>query len=125
MPVLLEDTFRAWIDHMPGDGPKLTVIGEVQVPTAGWQVRLTRRSLQGLNPRILILDVTSERPRDKAGEMATTVPLRYEERPPAREYTLVMTAHGIDSVTVDVGHAAEVGSEHPAIRPSDRSKCST
>ncbi|NOJ46068.1 hypothetical protein [Bradyrhizobium archetypum] len=105
MPVLLEDTFRAWIDHVPDGGPKLIVIGEVQVPTAGWHVRLTRRSPQGIDPNILILDVTSERPHDKAGEMVTTIPLRYEERPPGRQYRLVMTANGADSVTVDVGHA--------------------
>ncbi|MHC6157521.1 hypothetical protein ACVSQB_37860 [Bradyrhizobium elkanii] len=105
MPVLLEDTFRAWIDHVLDSGPKLIVTGEVQVPTAGWHVRLTRRSPQGINPNILILDVTSERPHGKAGEMATTIPLRYEERPPGRPYTLVMTTNGIHSVTVDVGHA--------------------
>jgi hypothetical protein len=43
MPILLKDTFEAWIDHMPGSGPKLIVIGDVQVPTTGWHVTLTRR----------------------------------------------------------------------------------
>ena len=57
------------------------------------------------DPRILILDITSQRPRDKAGEIITTIPLRYEERPPARPYTLVMTANGVDSVTIDIGQA--------------------
>ncbi|MFT4115590.1 hypothetical protein [Bradyrhizobium sp.] len=105
MPVLLKETFKAWIDHMSGDGPKLIVVGEVQVPTMGWYVKLTRRVAQGINPNILILDVTAERPLDKAGETTTTIPLRYEERPPGRLYTQVMITSGIYIVMIDVGHA--------------------
>jgi len=61
----LEDTFQGLIDHVLDSGPKLIVIGEVQVrPRLARQ--LTRRSPQGINPNILILDVTSERPHGKA-----------------------------------------------------------
>ena len=104
MPTLLNDTFRAWIDHMPGSGPRLIVIGEMQVPTTGWHVRLTRRSPQGFNPKILILDVSAEKPHGMAGQMVTTIPLRYEEHPPQHDYTQVTIANGGDSVTIGVGH---------------------
>ena len=34
MTVLLRNTFRAWIDCVPGAPPKLIMIGDVRVP--GW-----------------------------------------------------------------------------------------
>lgn len=103
MPILLKVTFKAWIDHMPGSDPKLIVIGDVQVPTTGWHVTLTRRSPQGFNPNILLLDVSAQQPKGMAGQMVTTIPLRYEERPPQREYTQVTVADGKDEVTICVG----------------------
>lgn len=103
MPTILKNTFKAWIDRMPGAGPNLIVIGDVEVPTTGWHVVLTRRSPQGINPNILILDVSAQPPQGMAGQMITTIPLRYQERPPHHEYTQVTVVDGKDEVTVGVG----------------------
>lgn len=105
MPSLVKEKFKAWIDRMPGDGPKLIVIGEVQVPTAGWQVKLARRSPQGINPDILILDVKAVPPEGYVAQVITFIKLRYEERPPQRDYTHVTIVDGNDEVTVEVGEA--------------------
>src|ERR1700730_13576401 len=79
MPILLKNPFKAWIDHMPGARPRLIVIGDVQVPTSGWHVGRTKRSQQGINPNILMLDVNARKPSGLVLEVVTTVPLRYEE----------------------------------------------
>lgn len=104
MPTILQDTFKAWIDRMPGGGPTLIVIGQIEVPTSGWHVGLARRSPQGINPNILILDVTAQPPHGMASQVITRIPVRYEERPPEREYKQVTIANGEeDRVTIDVG----------------------
>jgi hypothetical protein len=105
MPTLLKNTFKAWIDRMPGPGaqPKLIVVGDVQVPTSGWHVWLERRVPQGINPDILVLDVKARKPGGIVLEVITTIPLRYEERPPQREYTQVTIVNGAESVTIGVG----------------------
>jgi hypothetical protein len=103
MPILLKDTFKAWIDRMPGAGPKLIVIGDVQVPTSGWHVWLTPRAPQGINPNILILDVSAQKPSGIVLQVITTIPLRYEEAPPHNEYTQVTIVDGKDEVTIGVG----------------------
>jgi hypothetical protein len=103
MTVLLRDTFKAWIDRAPGGPPKLVMTGDVRVPTNGWQARLTKRSPQGINPKILILDVSAHQPAGAAQEEITTIPLRYEESPPQDEYGQVMIANGRGEIVVCVG----------------------
>jgi hypothetical protein len=103
MPVLLKNTFKAWIDRMPGAPPRLIVTGDVQVPTSGWHAWLTKRSPRGINPNILILDVNAQKPSGVVLEVVTTIPLRYEETPPQHEYTQVTIVDGKDEVTVGVG----------------------
>jgi hypothetical protein len=103
MTVLLRNTFKAWIDRAPGAPPKLVMTGNVRVPTNGWQARLTKRSPQGINPKILILDVNTEHPGGVGQEEITTIPLRYEESPPQDEYGQVMIANGRGEIVVCVG----------------------
>jgi hypothetical protein len=103
VPILLKETFKAWIDRMPGVGPKLIIVGDVQVPTTGWHVSLVRHSPQGFNPNILIVDVNAQQPTGRAGDMISIVPVRYEERPPRNEYTQVTVVDGTDEVTIGVG----------------------
>ncbi|MFK4724242.1 hypothetical protein ABIE89_005342 [Bradyrhizobium niftali] len=110
MTVLLRHTFKAWIDRAPGAPPKLIMIGDVRVPGNGWQARLTKRSPQGINPKILILDVKAQEPGDEAPEEITTIPLRYEESPPQDEYGQVMIANGRGEIVVRVGGLEQVGS---------------
>jgi len=103
MTVLLRDTFKAWIDRAPGVPPRLIMIGDVRVPNNGSLARLTRRSPQGINPKILILDINAQQPAGTAlGEM-TTIPLRYEESPPQDEYGQVMIAHSRGEIVVRIG----------------------
>ena len=103
MPTLMKNTFKAWIDRMRGGGPKLIVMGDVQVRTTGWHVVLTRRSPQGFNPDILLLDVSAQPPEGRAADKVTTIPLRYEELPPHHEYSEVTVVDGKDDVTIGVG----------------------
>ena len=103
MTVLLRNTFKAWIDRAPGAPPKLVMVGDVRVPTDGWQARLTKRSPQGINPKILILDVAAEQPAGAAQEEITTIPLRYEESPPQDEYGQVMIATCRGEIVVSIG----------------------
>jgi hypothetical protein len=101
MTVLLRDTFKAWIDRAPGAPPKLIMTGDVRVPTNGWQARLTKRSPQGVNPKILILDVNTQH-GGEAQEAITTIPLRYEESPPQDEYGQVMITNGKGEIVVRI-----------------------
>jgi hypothetical protein len=103
MTVLLRDTFKAWIDRAPGAPPRLIMTGDVRVPTNGWQARLTRRTPQGINPKILILDVSAQQPDSAVQEEITTIPLRYEESPPQDEYGQVMIATCRGEIVVNIG----------------------
>jgi hypothetical protein len=100
---VLQNTFKAWIDNMPMGGPKLIVIGDVQVPTGGWRVWLAPAAPQGYNPDILILDIHATPPVGPAIDVVTTIPLRYEEAPPKHPYTGVTIRHG-GEFTIGVGH---------------------
>jgi hypothetical protein len=108
VPVLLRDTFKAWIDCTPGAPPRLIMIGDVLVPTNGWQARLTKRSPQGINPKILILDVNAQDLGGEAQESITTIPLRYEESPPQDEYGQVMIANGRGEIVVRIAAPAKL-----------------
>ncbi|PJG55396.1 hypothetical protein CVM73_10055 [Bradyrhizobium forestalis] len=103
MTVLLRNTFKAWIDRAPGAPPKLIMTGDVRVPTNGWRARLTKRSPQGINPKILILDVNAQEPSGEAPQEITTIPLRFEESPPQDEYGQVMIANGKGEIVVHIG----------------------
>jgi hypothetical protein len=103
MTILLRNTFKAWIDRPLGAPPRLIMVGDVRVPTDGWQARLTKRSPQGINPKILILDVNAQQPEGDATLEITTIPLRYEESPPQDEYGQVMIANGEGEIVVCVG----------------------
>ncbi|MBR0956809.1 hypothetical protein [Bradyrhizobium japonicum] len=103
MTVLLRNTFRAWIDRAPGALPRLIMTGDVRVPTNGGQARLTKRTPQGINPKILILDVNAQEPSSEAPQEITTIPLRYEESPPQDEYGQVMIAHSRGEIVVSIG----------------------
>lgn len=51
--------WKAWQDLQPGPGsPKLLVTGRVEVTNTNQAARLKERVPQGINPRILMLDLT-------------------------------------------------------------------
>ena len=102
MPKLLKDTFKAWINKQPGSQPKLIVTGKAEVPTSGWTGTLERAVPQGIDPKILILDACLIEPTGKVNQVVSQVDLRYEEAPPATEYTQATVRLDGGDVTVKV-----------------------
>ena len=47
----------AWNNLMPPPPPSFHIIGDVEVPNPGVDVSLTERVPQGINPRIILLDL--------------------------------------------------------------------
>lgn len=53
------DKFSAWEDHMPGpSGPTLHVAGKVEITNGNQTPVLTEAVPQGINPEVLILDLS-------------------------------------------------------------------
>src|ERR1700674_2667072 len=103
MAKLLKDTFKAWINKQPGSQPKLIVTGKAEVPTSGWTGTLERAVPQGINPKILILDACLVEPTGKVNSpVVSKVDLRYDESPPAVDYSQVTIRLDGDDVTVKV-----------------------
>lgn len=69
--------WHAFHDTMPGGPHSLYVIGNVVVPAQGYAVGLTPANPQGLNPRILLLDLVVQRPQGNAATVITTEPARW------------------------------------------------
>ncbi len=88
-------TFKAVMDRQPGTEPSLHVTGEVEVPTTGWTLALKRAHPQGVNPRILLLDLTAKPPHGPAGDIVLMPEVTYTEQPPRAAY---------DEVTIRFGH---------------------
>jgi len=96
-----KDSFKAWIDYMPGGPPRLIVIGDVTTePTVG--VQLVKAVPQGINPTILILDLILTAGTGRGGTTPAVQPVRYEESPPAAIYTNVTIRSGTDSFAIPV-----------------------
>jgi hypothetical protein len=102
MPTLVKQSFKAWIDAMPGSPPRLIVTGEIEVPTTGWKVGMSRQVPQGVNPKILLLKVHADPPEGPAGQIVLKLPLRYEELAAPGQFTQVTILYENESVTVDV-----------------------
>lgn len=99
----IKDTFKAWINRMPGPGaqPTLHVIGWTICNTSGWTVELRRAEPQGINPTILILDLIGTPPRGPALQMRTPEPASYSEEA-KQPFKQVEIRAGKSSFTVDV-----------------------
>ena len=50
--------FSAWINLMPGTEPKLIVTGRVETNSGSLQPHLVEADPQGINPKILLLNLT-------------------------------------------------------------------
>jgi hypothetical protein len=62
-------------------GPwRLRVDGDPRMPTPQHKPVLTKAVPQGINPRILILDLKATPPTGGAPQVVTRVPVHYEER---------------------------------------------
>ena len=103
---LLEDTFKAWIDRMPGGPPKLIVIGELEFPTTGWIATLRRAESQGINPTTIILELDVTNPIERAAQHVTKVHVRYDKSPPLQSYKQATIRNAGDEIAIDVGTAS-------------------
>lgn len=72
-------------------------------PTTGWTVDIERAVRQGINPKVLLLELIEREPAGAAGDIVTTRRVRYDEDPAQVEYTQV-TIEG--AFTIDVHHVA-------------------
>lgn len=79
------------IDNQQPPGRSFYVIGTVVVPTTGYTVELKKRSPQGINPAVLMLDLTVKKPSGASGSAITTHNPRYDEA----EYTGTYTSVGV------------------------------
>jgi hypothetical protein len=102
----LKQTFQATIDARPGHPHNLTVKGDVEVPTTGYEVHLHRASPQGINPLDLILEVKAEGPHGPAGDIVSKLQVSYQEHPAKAEYTHLTIRDGKQSFTIPVSRLA-------------------
>jgi hypothetical protein len=101
-------TFSAWINNLPGPGrePTLIVTGKTELITESFQVTLVQRSPQGINPKILELEVHVIKPSGPVILPVTEKEVRYEATPvPIGEYTDVHIDNGDDSFSISIGVA--------------------
>lgn len=92
------DNWAAWEDHQPFQRPRLIVTADCILPTPGHRVELRPHNPQGINPRILLLDLVMHAPKGPAPDVLTPFRLRYEQ--PAGRYDSVTILP--DGVTIDV-----------------------
>lgn len=102
MPKTLHETFKAWIDKQPGAGNPIHVTGMVEVPTGGWKGELLRATPDGINPQILLLDLTLTKPTGPATEVISKISVRYDETPARVEYTNVQIRADDGDFTIPV-----------------------
>lgn len=79
-------------DHMPGEPKTLRVAGQVCCQSGGWRADLTKSEPQGINQRVLLLDLAAIQDGEVQTDVQTTVDVEYSEATDA-EY---------DEVTVHV-----------------------
>ncbi|MHB9363552.1 hypothetical protein [Mesorhizobium sp. LNJC403B00] len=79
----------AWINTMPPKPDDLHVIGEVYVGNPGVEAFLVVREPQGINPKILLLDLHLVQRPGMWPQMMTWIQARYDSviRPGGQEYT--------------------------------------
>ncbi|SMH38382.1 hypothetical protein [Mesorhizobium australicum] len=99
--------WEAWIDLMPGSPSKLIVTGQVET-TAGNKVpRLTEAKPQGVNPKILILDLSIVKEGDVGTDDVSYRDARFTKPASRGQYTQVEIRFGTEHVTT-----IEVGETH-------------
>lgn len=70
--------FEAWHDTMPGTEPTVHVHGYVDTPTDGWSARLEYAEPQGINPRVLELELKVEEPEGAAPDVLSELEVKFE-----------------------------------------------
>lgn len=102
---LLKDTFRAWIDRIPGCSPKLIVTGAVEGTSIERPVSLRRAEPQDVNPAILVLELVARQLAGPVRSERLVLTVEYEEAPVQGSYRRAVIRNGADSVTVEARSA--------------------
>jgi hypothetical protein len=102
-PILDTSDWFAWVDRMPGpQPPTLFVTGNVTVPTPGYAVRLEVASPQGINPRVLILDLKVEALPGVWPQVVATKQARFELSPYKDTYDSVLVQLPEGAIELDI-----------------------
>jgi hypothetical protein len=76
--VIAARDFAAFVDAMPGHTPTLIVTGTLVFATGGWKAKIQPASPQGINPKILLMQVVTDPPEGAVTQVLTPVEVRYE-----------------------------------------------
>jgi hypothetical protein len=96
----IKDTFAAWVDKMPIKKNTLHVKGEIEYSGGGWSVELVPAIPQGINPAILILEL-SERHDGVQTKPIVRIPVKFEKAD-GGSYKQVTIRSGSPEFTLDV-----------------------
>ena len=92
--------WNAWIDVMPGSKPTLYVTGEVQTGAANLVPVLTEAVPQGINPAILLLDLTIVQ-QGVGIQLVAFRPARFEKAAKQGQYSHVEIRFGGELVAYE------------------------
>jgi hypothetical protein len=95
--------WHAWINVMPGPPSRLYVTGEVETGAGNMLPRLTETVPQGINPTVLLLDLTIVQEGDLGIDLVAYRPARFEKPVQPGQYSQVeIRFEGEIVATVDV-----------------------
>jgi hypothetical protein len=91
-------SWKAWANLMPGSSKDVHVTGKISVPTGGWKAKLAKRSPQGINVRILQLELHVTPPSGIATQVLTEFDVKYTEKGGASLHDRVEIFCGSDRI---------------------------
>lgn len=94
LPAIEPGTLIAVANLMPPGPGSFYVMCDVITPTPGWTLALKPAEPQGINPKILILDLIAEPPGGAVPRVITTTTVRYDIRPYEPVYEAVTVRNG-------------------------------
>ena len=95
------DEWLAIEDRMPPGPPKLRVGGVLTAGSPNYKATLTKASPQGINPKILLLDLNVTKPGGFQPGIVVPLPVRYEEKVKEGQYTQVQIKADGELLTED------------------------
>ncbi|MGN6463947.1 MAG: hypothetical protein ACTHLP_00525 [Rhizobiaceae bacterium] len=102
MDQLIDTLWKAWIDAMPGAQNKIYVTGEVRTGAANEVPKLTMAVPQGVNPNILVLDLSIQDSGDRGIQLVAFRAARFERESGSHHYSRVEIRYGKQHTTIDV-----------------------
>ncbi|WP_193047086.1 hypothetical protein [Mycolicibacterium baixiangningiae] len=99
--------WTAFHDHMPGKPKTLTASGQAQFRTEGWSVAVRRSEPQGINPKMLLLELEATHDGGSP-EALTTIDVTWTEETDFEYEQVAFTVLGspegdaVEGKTIDV-----------------------